>query len=646
MKLINYFSFSVILVFVSAVSISAETISGQVLDYYGTSPVNGVTVQCLETTGADSTIYRFTTDSDGLFSVAVPPATYYICVNGNSSNSLYVPQYYGGVNYSAYSYTVLVSKNVNVHDIIFYMYAGFKLHGKVSLRGQPIEADIIAYDNTTGALFYGLTGTNSGADGTFNLTVPQGTYVITAYADGHIQPAQLSPIVINDGRDISEPIELEIPVTASVNGVVSGPAGDLIEEVRVDAFDTNGMYSYSYGLTDENGKFSIHGLEIGRTYKFLCRTNFNPGYAYWDLPGTWYPESTEPATASAVTVAPGGHTNIDIELDANGGSISGLVTDLDGTPIKNAYVYDFYYPDLCINPYSAIAQRTLYTSENGVYTLTGIAGTVGIAVTAHGFVPQIYNDQNMTTLLDTGDPLTMTPGAEYTDINFRLTPVDTLGSAPVVTSIIPHLIIREMNQQVTITGTSFSPAATIDIVDFYPFHLYGNFPDVNIVNISTEEIQVTVSVDSHTATSAYYLAITNPDGQYTMTGFVVIDPEPSPTLNLLAAPEHFSEESTLVLSSNISNLSLQSETVDGYIGLVLPTGDAIFYDGITFSMDLIKYFDAKTLEPGLFSIQTLEFEIPLDDSILPTGEYLWFAGLFEVNTWDLLDLSIKIISTI
>ncbi|MCD4654689.1 hypothetical protein K8T06_12255, partial [bacterium] len=65
MKLINYFSFCVILVYISAVSISAETISGQILDYYGTSPVNGVTVQCLETTGADSTIYRFTTDSDG-----------------------------------------------------------------------------------------------------------------------------------------------------------------------------------------------------------------------------------------------------------------------------------------------------------------------------------------------------------------------------------------------------------------------------------------------------------------------------------------------------------------------------------------------------------------------------------------------------
>jgi len=613
------------------------------LDYYGTSPVVNVSIQCLEITGADTTIYQTVSDINGLYEVLLPPATYYVCANGNTNESLYEPCYLGGTNYSSYSTTVTVEVDDNINSVNFYLYSGYHFRGNVTYQGAPIEADIIAYDNTTGSLFYGLTGTKSGPDGTFNLTVPQGVYVITAYASGHIQPAQLPYVIINDDIDTTELIQLEIPPTADVSGIVSGPGDEFISGVRVDAFDVSMMYTYSYGYTNESGQYTITGLEVGRTYKLLCRTNFHAEGSYGTLPGTWYPNNTDPKTATEVTVTSAGLTGADITLDANGGSITGLVTDTTGTPIENAYVYDFYFPDTLINPYSAIAQRTIYTGTDGRYTLLGVAGTVGVAVIADGYVPQIYSEHNMTTLLNTGNPLTINPGDSVSDINFRLTDIDKLGAAPSVFSISPHLIIKNKNLSITITGTSFDPAASVNVVDFYPFYVNGDLPTISNIQISSEEIQLTISTNTNTSTGAFYLAITNPDGQYTMTGFVIIEPESGPTLNILAAPETFLPASTLTLGSNTSNLSSHPVSVDGYMGLVLPTGEAIFFDGTTFSMDLIKYFDNVTLESGYFDRQNLEFEIPLDGTVLPPGEYLWFAGLFQPGTWDLIDLTTQTI---
>lgn len=621
----------------------AEVISGQVLDYYGTSPVNNVSVQCIETTGSDSTTYRFTTGTDGAFSVSVPPATYYVCVNGNESDSLYYPQYYGGWNYAGYSATVTVTDGVDVPDIMFYMYAGFKVYGTVMHQGNPVEASIVAYDNTTGYLYSGVTGTTSGTDGVFTMTLPRGTYEFFAYSSDHIQGALLAPVVINDDRDTTNPVNLVFTSEAAVSGTISGPGGELIESVRVDAFDMESMYSYSYGTTDENGDYTIPGLKVGRTYLFLCRTNFNASYTYWDLPGTWYPATTDVHTATPVTIAAAGHTGIDIALEANGGTLSGIVTNEMGDPIENAYVYDFYYPDSLINPFSAIAQRTLYTSESGAFTLTGIAGNVGLAVVADGYIAQIYNGHNITTLLNTGESFTMSQGSEYTDIIFELKSTDDIGTAPTVSSVSPHLVVKGSSAQVTITGASINPAAQIDLIDYYPFHYDGSFPTYTVNSITGEQIDLTISAPSGTATGAYYLAITNPDGQYFLAGFAVIDPEPGPTFKIQATPEIMNANSTMTLLTSSSNLTLQPKAVDGYAGLVLPTGDAIFYDGTNFSMDLIKYYDNTTLTPGTFGETILEFELPLGGAVLPAGDYLWFAGLFDPGTWELVDISLKTI---
>ncbi|MBN2053307.1 carboxypeptidase regulatory-like domain-containing protein [bacterium] len=624
------------------VLLQAAEISGSVWDYYAVLPIGGAEVSCYDYYDVDTTMYSALTDPNGNFSVTLPPGTYYVAANTHETEGRFVSQYYGGYYNYYYSIPVSVTDAEPAADIVFYLYNGFKVSGTIEdADGNQVEASIYAYafDHTTGYSFSYMLGMQS-YDGSFSMHLPQGVYTLFAYSDDYAVPADLTPILVDDD---TAGLVIRFPRYATISGTVLQSDMTPMQSVRVDALDWENGYSYGYDYTDDYGFYRIEGAIADRSYRILSRPGFNPEFIYWDKPGTFYPNQTTPASAAEVYLPGSGLSNIDIVVPDATGLISGRVTDLYGTPISGAFVYDFYIPDP-LNPYVAIGQSGAYTDDDGIYTMYGIGpGRSGVVATATDYVPQIWDGHNMTTLLDDADAITIIAGAAVTDINFQLTPIANLGAAPTATAISPHLLCRGQTYTITITGSGFNSGTDLDLVDMYPIFMDGAFPSLQTFTVTgSNTIQAVIAVPAGTATGPYYIAITNPDSQYIMTGFTVIDVPAAVHVSLLAGPEYFTPDCTWSLGWNLHNLTTQTVPVDVYMGLALPSGEVVFYDGVNFYLDeVVVMYENIPLPSGTFLPQTFLLEVPLGGASLPAGEYLWVAAFTRAGTMEIIDFSVK-----
>ncbi len=638
-----YVALAVCVLLIQNEAIRAADITGTVYDYYGTTPVGGVAVQCLDYYGNDTTVYESLTGPQGRYTVSVPAGVYIASVNPNGGQSHYLPQYHLGVNSPYYTDTLAVTDDAPLSGIDFYLLTGYVVKGSLKNgSNQPVGGSLYAYDNTTGYYFWGLTGyqTEATGEGSFTLNLPQGVFTLIAYPDSGAAHAEILTVHVNDSI---EGLNLVLPGSASISGTVTIQTSQPVSSIRVDAIDSLTGYSSGSATTDASGAYTIGGLPVGRSYRVLARSLFHPEYLFWTSPGTFHPSATNPSQATLVTPVGGGTSGIDIIMPDGFGVIRGKVKDTSGAFVSGAYVYDFMLSD-ALNSFVPISQRATYTNDAGEYELTGIGpGRVGIAVTATGYLPQIYNGMNRTTTLALATPLEIESGETLSDVNLLLTPVSDLGAAPVITAISPHLIFQGDTRQVTIKGTNFDAGATIELIDDYYVNRTGTLPVLSNAVISPDTVLVTLSTSSGTSLGPLYIAVTNPDGQYISAGIHVIIPESHPEISVLGAPTTFSSASTLSVGWNMNNLTRASHPVDVYLGLLLPTSDAIFHDGTTFTLDLRKMRANQILEPGFFLSQDLLAEIPLGGAAIPSGDYLWFAALAAPDSYDFLDISLMTI---
>lgn len=183
------------------------------------------------------------------------------------------------------------------------------------------------------------SSTTSQADGTFNISLPDGTYEVRTYPTDHGQLGQYGweyyddkwsyygaeQVTVSGGAVTLRPIELR--PTGKVVGTVRDEAGRPIAGATVSIGQGNGGY---YGTTtDSAGRYDTLNGQYSK--------NLIPGsYVVTASPGTYGPDQpTYRYEEHPVTVSPGGVSTVDITLRERPRAVF-TVLDTDGKPLANA----------------------------------------------------------------------------------------------------------------------------------------------------------------------------------------------------------------------------------------------------------------------------------------------------------------------
>jgi hypothetical protein len=227
----------------------------------------------------------------------------------------------------------------------------------------------------------------------------------------------------------------------SVSGRVTNSTGTLgIANVEVQICDLNG-YWHPGTNTDNDGYYTLKGLP-GGDYKIEFRAHWVPG----NYVSEWYNDQDSFDNADPVTVTVGQTTTgIDAQL-ADGGGVSGRVTDSSGTVgIGNVYV------NIC-----DLNQHWLHgvgTDNGGYYTIYGVPdGSYKIQFDPHDAGNYALEWWNNKRSFEDADTVIVTTGNTVTDINAQL---EEAGS-------------------ITGTVTDDSSAAAIENVRVYVYDLANN----------------------------------------------------------------------------------------------------------------------------------------------------------------------------
>jgi hypothetical protein len=221
--------------------------------------------------------------------------------------------------------------------------------------GNPIAGATVSDAN-------GATSATTAADGSFNLTLPEGNYTLKVSASGY-----------ND--KVSGTIKVTANKTTSYNTYLSVPSGNLTGKVTEDDGSPMIMATVSCnnvsGYTSTDGKYTLSGIPVGT----------------WTLSVT--PIMGTPINYT-VTIANGQTTTKDIQIATPSPAVFSVL-DQDDKAITGASV--------------SFGNQTGTTDANGAVTLNGLKpGSYTLTVTAKG-----YKTYTSTQTLDKGGNIFKVP---------------------------------------------------------------------------------------------------------------------------------------------------------------------------------------------------------------------------------------------
>jgi hypothetical protein len=217
----------------------------------------------------------------------------------------------------------------------------------------------------------------TGPDGRFNVTeIPPGRYALIPQLPDDLvvrDPTSTIEVVVRDGGCATETIDV-VP-NGRVRGILRDPDGRPLSFTSVDLLPmdvvpeptTGQIRGTSSVSTNEHGEFEFAGRPAGRYYLGVSLYNapnaFGPSY-----PRTYYPGSTDRASAEPVVIEPGKDSGLhDFSIPAilPKGELKVVV---DGAPPDGA--------ELCVAPLENLFKiRSLYRAHPGTtVTLPVVAG--------------------------------------------------------------------------------------------------------------------------------------------------------------------------------------------------------------------------------------------------------------------------------
>ena len=247
-----------------------------------------------------------------------------------------------------------------------------------------------------------------------------------AFADGYFLQfydnvsrfEDATPVTILDG-EVTSNIDFEMNRGGTISGTAVNGLGEPLKGANVQAYTkgirgADDIYWFGGGVTDENGEYTLSGLESG---EYIVSIHY---YTRFYSITEWYDNASSEQEATPVVVVLGSDTegiDFEVETPTEFGSISGNVSREDGTPLQTATVRLESLEDSNFQFY-AVA----YPDENGSYTINNVpVGKYRVALDywSDWFYDVIWYDQVSSP--EDATPVEVTNNQEVQGINFTVT---------------------------------------------------------------------------------------------------------------------------------------------------------------------------------------------------------------------------------
>ena len=332
------------------------TISGVVTDSGNSDPVPFAQIYAERTDECCGYGYG-TSNGAGAYTInGLPPGTYRIQATALG----YPPQFYDSVFTYDAATLVPVAEGATVENIDIGMVVGGQIAGFVTdLDGDPIEG---AHVSASSDLCCSYGQSETAADGSYAITtLAPGAYRVFVSADQFAgeyfddkygnSDAQL--VIVDSGLQTND-INFALAGESRISGKITSPGGSPISGAVVWVYSDLCCLTMNTS-TGSDGSYSIGNLAPG-SYRVQAAAD---GFA-----SEYFDNSYDYSAATLVTLAVAEEeTGVDVEL-APEARISGVVTDENGVPISNAYIYAS--PDACCSDGGSAS-----TDNSGAYVLRG-----------------------------------------------------------------------------------------------------------------------------------------------------------------------------------------------------------------------------------------------------------------------------------
>jgi hypothetical protein len=391
-------------------------ITGTVTDPAG-NPVDDVLVSLIGPSGGNAT-----TDAQGNYRITgVAAGNYTVCLDGSYAISATAPY---GYTQSCQDTEVQVSAGQSVARNGTVKVGGAIGGSVAGTGGSPVPGVWVNVFDSTGAQINGTSTDETGhwqlpgfASGSYTVcydpTYTDGGYQRGCYDGQPFDPTMGTPVTIAAGQltTVDGTLTLGAVITGTITDQVGAPLGD----VAVTAASL-GAGSYYYGRTDDNGQYTLAGIDAG-SYAVCFAATEASGPAAGGYSSECYDNQPTVDTADPVTVAGTGAVTVNAEL-APGAAITGAVTDPAGLGVEAVNV----------TATSVSTGQNVYVStrSDGSYTVPGLAaGDYTICFDpsyswprpSTGYVQQCWQDREIP---QRGSPVHVDAAAVTSGIDARL----------------------------------------------------------------------------------------------------------------------------------------------------------------------------------------------------------------------------------
>ena len=372
-------------------------------------------------------------DSTGTYEIGpLSPGFYHVYVWANG----YLPQFYDGVENEKEAKRVEVIENGETSDIDFYLEKLVPGEGIVSgyvtdQSGNPLDSVYVyAWDpdlryNNTGNAF-------TNAEGYFEIKgLASGQYYVQASAQNYMTEwfddaanMQEADQVSVDESGTPASVDFQLGQGGTITGQIYNaddtPAMQALVEVYTSQLDSvndvKPMYDpfYKTQVTDSMGNYEISFLREGAYY---VKAYQRSPYLNNEI---WYEDATTMADATPVEVIEDQITsNINMTFHPlpDTSTISGVVTDNSGTPVRDAYIQ----LRVADHPEISATYGSARTDSSGHYVIPYVRPGLYYVECGY-FVGRHHIGQfwRLADTLDDAEALEVVEGNDYTDIDFVL----------------------------------------------------------------------------------------------------------------------------------------------------------------------------------------------------------------------------------